>query len=185
MQHPIVAEAEQKMRKAVEVMQNEFRVVRTGRASPALVENVKVEYYGTPTPLKQLAAISAPEANLLIIKPYDPSALAAMEKAVLKADLGLNPQNDGKVLRIAVPALSEERRKQMVGLVRDIAEKARIAVRNVRRDANKAAEDAEREKKISEDDKFRIRDEIQKFTDQYEAQIRDLMEKKSREIMEV
>ena len=184
MSHPALSTAEQRMQKAVDVMSNELKVVRTGRASPALVENVKVDYYGAPTPLRSLATIAAPEAQLLVIKPFDPGSLGDIEKSIQKADIGLNPQNDGKVLRIAVPPLSEERRKQMVGMVKDVAETQRVAIRNIRRDANKQLDDDEKSKNISEDDKFRLRDEAQKMTDKFEKRISELLEKKSKEVME-
>lgn len=185
MAHPMVADAESKMQKAIEVMTHELKGVRTGRASPALVENVKVEYYGTPTPLKSLAALSTPEPSLIVVKPFDPGSLGEIEKAIQKADLGLNPQNDGKVLRVRVPPLSEERRKQMVKLVQEVAERQKVAVRNVRRDANKTIDDAEKAKKMSEDEKFRLKDECEKMTHRYEKTIDETAAKKSKEVMEV
>lgn len=184
MSHPIVADATAKMTKALEVLSGELKTVRTGRASPALVENIKVEYYGAPTPLKGLANISAPEPQLLIVKPFDPSSLAEINKAIQKADIGLNPQNDGKVLRIAVPPLSGERRKQMAQSIKEAGETQRVAVRNVRRDANKRADDEEKAKKIPEDEKFRVKEEIQKLTEKHEKQIDELLAKKTKEILE-
>jgi ribosome recycling factor len=184
MTHPHLAEAEQRMTKALDVMGNELKVVRTGRASPALVENVKVDYYGAPTPLKSLATISAPEPQLIVVKPFDPGSLSEIMKAIQKADIGLNPQSDGKILRIAVPPLSEERRKQMVAMIKDIAENQKVAVRNVRRDVNKLIDDDAKAKKLSEDDKFKLKDEAQKMTDRTEKKIAELFEKKSKEVME-
>ena len=184
MSHPLITEAEQKMNKAIEVMAGELKVVRTGRASPALVETVKVDYYGAPTPIRSLATISAPEPQLLVVKPFDPSSLGEIEKAIQKADIGLNPQNDGKVLRIAVPPLSEERRRQIAGMVKEVAENQRGVIRNIRRDANRKIDSDEKEKKISEDEKFRLRDAAQKLTHTYEERIGDLLEKKTKEVME-
>lgn len=185
MTHAILGESERKMQKAVEMLGGELKVVRTGRATPSLVENVKVTYYGAPTPLRQLASISTPESNLIIIKPFDPSSLGEIEKAIHKADLGLTPQNDGKVVRIGVPPLSEERRKQMVNLVKDIAEKAKVAVRNVRRDSNKLVDDEEKAGKLSEDDRFRFKDEIQKMTERHEGKVDELVQRKTKEVLEV
>lgn len=181
----IIQNSEQKMVKAVEVMSGEFKGIRSGRASPALVENIRVEYYGTPTPLKQMATISIPEARLIIIKPYDATSLGTIEKAILKSDIGITPANDGKLIRLAVPHLSEERRKQLTKISKDIAEKAKISVRNVRRDALHQADEEEKSKAITEDDKFRIKDEMQKLTEKYEKQIDELLVKKNKEIMEV
>lgn len=185
MAHAIVTDGENKMKKALEVMDHELKAVRTGRASPALIENVKVDAYGTPTPLKNgLAALSVPEPTMIVVKPYDPSLLGEIEKAIQKADLGLNPQNDGKVLRVKIPPLSEERRKQMVKLVQEVAEKQKVAVRNVRRDANKAVDDEEKAKKMSEDEKFRNKQELEKMTHKYEKMIDETAAKKSKEVME-
>jgi ribosome recycling factor len=184
MSHPAVAESQTRMTKAIEVMTQELKTLRSGRASPALIENVKVDYYGAPTPLRSLATISAPEPQLLIVKPFDPGSLGEILKAIQKADIGLNPQNDGKVLRIAVPPLSEERRRQLGGKVKEIAEAQKLAVRNVRRDLIKRIEDDEKAKKISEDEKFRLKDEAQKLTEKFEKQIEELLQKKTKEIME-
>ncbi|MBI2932152.1 MAG: ribosome recycling factor [Planctomycetes bacterium] len=180
----VVLEAEEKMEKAVEVMVNEFKGVRTGRASPGLVEGVRVEYYGAPTPLKGLASITVPEPRLIMIKPFDAKALGDIEKAIQKSDLGLNPQSDGKILRLVIPPLSEERRKQMSKLVKDIGEKAKVALRNVRRDANAAADAEEKEKKMSEDEKKRTREELDRLIKAHEAKIADLVERKIKEVME-
>ncbi len=181
----ILLEAQDKMEKALEVLVGELKGIRTGRATPGLVENVRVEYYGSPTPLKQIAGISAPDPRLLIIKPFDPSSLANIEKAIQKSDLGLNPASDGKLIRIAVPPLSEERRKQLSKQAKETSEKAKLAIRNVRRDAIKQSEDEEKEGALSEDQKFRLKDEIQKLTDEHEKKVADIVEKKSKEIMEI
>lgn len=181
----IVLEAEDKMEKAVEVLLGEFKGVRTGRASPGLVEGVRVDYYGAPTPIRSLASITVPEPRMIMIKPFDGSAIGAIEKAIQKSDLGINPQSDGKILRLVIPPLSEERRKQMSKMVKDIGEKAKVALRNIRRDANTQADGEEKEKTISEDEKKRTRDEIDRLIKSYEAKIQDLVDKKTKEVMEV
>lgn len=181
----ILLDAQDKMEKAVEVFLGELKGIRTGRATPGLVENVRVEYYGSPTPLKQIAGISAPDPRMLIIKPFDPSSLPGIEKAILKSDLGLNPTSDGKMLRLAVPPLSEERRKQLGKQAKETGEKAKVTIRNVRRDAIKTSEDEEKGGVISEDEKFRVKEEIQKLTEEHEKKIADVLEKKNKEIMEI
>ncbi|OHB77517.1 MAG: ribosome recycling factor [Planctomycetes bacterium RBG_16_59_8] len=185
MSDEILRTSREKMEKAIEVMLNEFKGVRTGRATPGLVENIRADYYGTPTPIKQLATITIPDAKMILIKPFDQGALAEIEKAIAKSDIGINPQSDGKVIRLTVPPLSEDRRRQMSVMVKDIGEKARVAVRNIRRDANKHIDDQEKEKAISKDDRFRLKDEIQKMTDGEEKRIGDSVEKKTKEIMTV
>lgn len=176
---------EQKMIKAVEVMEDEFKGVRSGRATPALVDSIRVDYYNTPTPLKQLATISIPEPNIIIIKPYDVTSVGGIEKAILKSNLGITPVNDGKMVRLVIPPLSEERRKQMAKLLKDISERAKVAVRNIRRDANNQAEAEFKSGALPEDDKFRLKDELQKLTEKYEKKIDELISKKNKEIMEV
>lgn len=180
----IVLDAEDRMQKAIDVLHTEFRGVRTGRASPSLVEGVKVDYYGAPTPLKSIASITCPEPRLIMLKPFDPGALGAIEKAIQKSDLGLNPQSDGKIIRLIVPALSDERRKQMAKLVKDSGEKAKVALRNVRRDANQTTDQEEKDRTITEDDKTTIREEIDRLTKEYEAKIDEAIEKKIKEVME-
>ncbi|MBI5368424.1 MAG: ribosome recycling factor [Planctomycetes bacterium] len=181
----IYLEAQDKMDKAAEVMVNEFKGIRTGRASSGLIEHVRVEYYGAPTQLKAIASISVPDARMLIVKPFDPSSLSNIDKAIQKSDLGLNPQNDGKVLRITIPPLSEDRRKQLVKAIKEITEKAKVAVRNVRRDSNKAADEEKKDSSMTEDENFKLKEEIQKATEQIEKKIDELFDKKSKEIMEV
>jgi ribosome recycling factor len=181
----IVQQSEQRMQKTVQVMADEIKGIRTGRASPALVDNIRVEYYGTQTPLKQLATISVPEPRLLVIKPFDMSSIGEIEKAILKSELGITPQSDGKLVRLAVPHLSEERRKQLSKMVKETAERNKVSVRNIRRDALKMAEDEEKSKTISEDEKFKVKDEMQKLTEKYEKEVETLLEKKTKEIMEV
>lgn len=181
----ILFDAEEKMEKAVEILLNEFKGVRTGRATPGLVENIKVDYYGAPTPLKSLASITVPEPRMILLKPFDPGSLSEIEKAILKSDVGLNPQNDGKIVRLVVPALSEERRRQMAKLVKELGEKARVTIRNLRRDANAQTDKEEKEKKMSEDEKFRTREEIQTLTKKFEDKVEELVSKKTSEVMEV
>jgi ribosome recycling factor len=181
----IILEAEDKMDRAVAVLAEEFKGIRTGRATPALVDHLTVEYYGAPTPLKQVASISCPDPRLIVIKPYDVSALQGIEKAIQKSNLGINPQNDGKLIRLAIPPLSEERRKQMAKMAKDQVEKAKVSIRNVRRDALKQAEEEEKKGKMTEDDLTRFKDEIQKSTDEHEKKLDESLDKKSKEIMEV
>jgi ribosome recycling factor len=180
----IVFEAEDKMQKALEVLTNEFKGVRTGRASPGLVEGVKVDYYGAPTPLKALASITCPDPRLIMIKPFDAGALSGIEKAIQKSDIGLNPQSDGKIIRLAVPPLSEERRKQMAKQVKELGEKAKVSLRNVRRDANQTADDEEKKKVLSEDEKKKTRDETDRLTKEYEGKVQEAVDKKTKEVME-
>ena len=181
----IYLESSEKMAGAIEVLNNDFRGIRTGRATPGLVEFIKVDYYNSPTPLKQIANISAPEPRMLIIKPFDPSSMQEIEKAIQKSDLGLNPQSDGKIIRLVVPPLSGERRKQLSQVVRELGEKAKVSIRNVRRDANKLADAEEKEGTLTEDEKFKLKDDIQKLVEEFEKKIQDLFDKKSKEIMEV
>jgi ribosome recycling factor len=180
----VVKEGKERMEKAVEVLQNQFRGMRTGRANAGLVEDVRVDYYGSPTPLKQIAAISAPEANLIVIKPFDPSSLGAVQKALQKADLGIQPTSDGKVVRLVIPPLSEDRRKQLVAHAKQMAEEARVAARNVRRDCNRKTEQIEKDAVVSEDQAESLRKEIQNLTDKCTKKIDELFEKKSAELME-
>jgi ribosome recycling factor len=181
----IIKDAKQKMEKAIEVLSSELRGLRTGIASPGLVEGVKVECYGTPTPLKQVASISTPEPRLILIKPFDPTIVSAIEKALLKYDIGATPQVEGKIIRLPIPPLSEEGRKKMTNIARERAEVARTAIRNIRRDANKEIDDKEKQKLISEDDKFRAKNETQKSTDEYDRKIKEILEKKQGEIMRI
>lgn len=181
----VLGDSEERMRKAVEVLRGDLATIRTGRASPALIERIKVDYYGTPTPLNQLAAISVPDPRLLVVRPYDPSSLAEIERAILKSELGLNPLNDGKVIRLAIPRLTEERRQELVKVVSRRVEEARVAIRNCRRDGLQDLKEIEKEKLLSEDDYFRGREEMQKLTDQYIAQVDEVGKAKEREILEI
>jgi ribosome recycling factor len=180
----IALEAEDKMQKAVEVLAGEFKGVRTGRASPGLVEGVKVDYYGAPTPLKSIASITVPEPRMILLKPFDPGSLGAIEKAIQKSDLGLNPQSDGKIIRLAIPALSEETRKKLAKQVKELGEKAKVSIRNVRRDANGVADAEERDGKMSEDERTRAREEVDRLTKEYEGKVQELVDKKTKEVME-
>src|SRR5918999_513570 len=174
-----------KMDRAVEVTREEMSTVRTGRASPAILSRVTVDYYGTQTPLNQLASFSVPEPRLLVIQPFDRNAMAAMEKALMQSDLGLTPSNDGVVIRLAFPQLTEERRKELIRVVRERAEEGRVAVRNVRRHAKDELERLEREHAISEDELARAEKELQKHTDLHVAEIDELLDHKETELMEV
>ena len=178
----ICLEAMEKMEKTVELLQHNLRMIRTGRASPALVDNIKVEYYGTSTPLRQIANIATPEAELILIRPYDPSAIKDIEKALQTSELGITPQNDGKIIRLVIPPLSEERRRQLAGQVRDMGEEAKIAVRNVRRDANKDLEKEQKAKDISEDEAYNGKDEVQKATKDAEGNVDRIVKEKTDEI---
>ncbi|MDM5156011.1 ribosome recycling factor [Bacillus sp. DX1.1] len=175
----------EKMEKAVSAYSRELSTVRAGRASAAVLDKVQVDYYGAPTPVVQLANITVPEARLLVIQPYDKSSLGDIEKAILKADLGLNPSNDGTVIRIAFPALTEERRRDLVKTVKKYAEEAKVAVRNVRRDANDDLKKLEKSGDITEDDLRGYAEDIQKETDKYIAKVDEIAKNKEKEIMEV
>ncbi|HUP01975.1 MAG TPA: ribosome recycling factor [Gemmatimonadota bacterium] len=173
------------MDKSVEAIRSEFATVRTGKASPSLLDLVKVEAYGTHMPLNQMATISVPEPRLLVIAPYDPSQMGVIEKTLLASDLGLTPSNDGKVIRLPIPALTEERRKDLVRMTHKIAEEGRVAVRNIRHDANKRVHSAQRAGEISEDEMHRQLKEVQDMTDRHIASIDELLGRKEKEIMEV
>lgn len=181
----VMRETEDKMKKVIEATKREFSTIRTGRARPSLLDHVRVDYYGTPTPLSQMAQISAPEPRLLTIKPWDKSVLGTIEKAILASDLGLNPNNDGEVIRLAIPQLTEERRKEYVKMAKKKAEDERVAVRNVRRDANDELKMYKDEGEIAEDDMYRALDQVQELTDKYIKNIDKLLEDKEAEIMEV
>jgi ribosome recycling factor len=177
-------ETEEKMNKAYEAVVREFSEVRTGRANPHLVEGIKIDYYGTPTSIKQIASISVPDARLIVIQPWDLSAIAEIEKAILKTNLGLNPINDGKVVRLPIPQLSKERREEMTKLVKDLTEHGRISMRTIRRDANDLIKKLEHDKKISEDDRFKSQEGIQKITDKYIEKVETLLKEKEKELLE-
>lgn len=180
----ILLDAEERMEKAVDVFRSSLQGLRTGRASPGLVDSVRVNSYGSPTPLKQVATISCPEPQQIVIKPYDQSLLNEIVKAIQSSDAGLAPNSDGRLIRINVPALSTERRREMVQRMNKFAEEARVAIRNVRRDANKHAEQSEKDKIISEDEMKGTKDEIQELTKKFEGQVNDIAREKETSVME-
>jgi ribosome recycling factor len=180
-----VADANQRMEKSVEALHRDLMTVRTGRASPALLERLHVDYYGSPTPLQSLAGISVPEASMLVIQPYDRSSLSVIEKAIQKSDLGLNPSNDGQVIRVSIPQLTEERRKELVKVIHRKAEEARVAVRNIRRDEVDHLRRVEKDGHVSKDEVATKLTEVQKITDQFIARIDDAVQRKEAEILEV
>ena len=180
----LLRETEDRMRKAVEVLEADLRTIRTGRASPALVERVMVEYYGVPTPLNQLAVISAPEPQLLTIRPYDPGSLSDIERAILKSELGLTPTDDGRIIRLPIPRLNEERRRELARLVRQRVEEGKVALRNIRREALDDMREFEKEKLVSEDDFYRGKDDLQDITDRYAKRMDEVSARKQREILE-
>lgn len=180
----IYKETKEKMGKTKELLAHELLKIRTGRASPAILEGIKVEYYGTEIPLRQIASISAPEPRLLVIQPWDKNALPDIEKGIYKAGLGLTPQNDGNVIRIAIPPLTQERREELVKLCAKITEDSKIAIRNIRRDAKEKIKRLEKDKKISEDDARNGEKKIQEYTDDYIETLDGLLEKKRKEILE-
>lgn len=181
----IIADAKDRMGKSIESLKDDFSTIRTGRASASLFDKIRVEYYGTPTPLNQVATISIPEARLVVIQPWDPSVLGEIEKAIQKSELSLNPNNDGKVIRINIPPLTEERRKEYVKMAKNMAEQARVAVRNIRRDANDNLKKQQKDSSITEDDEKKGMDEVQKMTDESVEKIDTILEEKENEIMEI
>ncbi|MDH7485049.1 MAG: ribosome recycling factor [Anaerolineae bacterium] len=181
----LLRETEEAMQKAVEALRLDLMTIRTGRASPALVERLPVEYYGSLTPLNQLAVISAPEPRLLLIRPFNPGDIGAIERAILTSDLGLTPNNDGKLIRLSIPRLTEERRRELVKIVKRRVEQGRVAVRNQRRNAIEDLRELEKEKLISEDDFYRFRDDIQELADRFIEEMDRLGERKEEEVMEV
>ncbi len=181
----VISDAEDRMGKVINILRQDFSSLRAGRATPALLDKVLVDYYGTPTPINQTANISVPEPRLLTVQPWDKNTIGLIEKAILKSDLGLNPNNDGTVIRIPIPQLTEERRKELVKIIRKKAEEAKVAVRNIRRDVNDDMKDLEKSKEISEDDSKRGLDDVQKLTDKYITKIDEITAAKEKEIMEV
>jgi len=181
----IYKEVEAKMQSSVDVFKKDLNTIRTGRASLSLLDGITVDYYGTPTPLNQLATLSVPESRLITIQPWDQSVIGAVEKAILKSDLGLTPVNNGKLVRIAIPPLTEERRKDLVKIVKKYSEECKIAVRNVRRDGNESLKELEKKKEITEDDLYKSQNKIQEVTDGYIKKIDEITEKKEKEILEI
>jgi len=181
----IALEAEGRMEKSLALLGDQLRGIRTGRANVGLVESIRVEYYGSPTPLKQMANLSTPEPQQILIRPFDPSVIGDIVRAIQTSDLGLTPHSDGKVVRLNVPPLSVEQRKKLVNRVKDLAEEARVAIRNIRRDANKQADQEQSEKILTEDDLATCKEEVQTLTKQYETKVNEVADKKSAEILEV
>ncbi len=180
----ISLEAEERMEKTISLLEDQFKGVRTGRASTGLIDSIRVSYYGSPTPLKQLANLSTPEPQQILIRPFDGSAIGDIVKAIQASDLGLTPNSDNKVIRLNVPSLSVEQRKKLVGRVKDLAEEARVSLRNIRRDANKQGDQEQTDKLLTEDDLERCKEEVQSLTKRFETRVNDLAEKKSAEILE-
>ncbi|NLM26064.1 MAG: ribosome recycling factor [Firmicutes bacterium] len=181
----LLKEGEERMQAVINATKNAFAAVRTGRANPNILDRITVDYYGTPTPLNQLANISVPEARLLVIQPWDKSSIKEIEKAILSSDLGLTPTNDGNVIRIAFPQLTEDRRKELVRVVRKDAEEYKVGVRNVRRDLNESIKALEKEGEISEDESRRYLEQVQELTNEYVEKIDQLLEIKEKEILEI
>ena len=181
----MIKELERKMKTSIEVLKQDFQKVRTGRANPAILDNVTVEYYGTMTPINQVGNISVPDPQMITISPWEKKMLKEIEKAIQKADLGLTPQNDGNIVRIPIPPLTEERRKEMVKQIRKMGENAKIPIRNVRREGNDQLKKAEKDKEISQDDLKQQMERVQELTDKYTDQVDELMDEKEKELMAV
>ena len=180
----VTMDAEERMEKAVTKLKSDLTGIRTGRATPGLVDSLRIDAYGSPTPLKQIASVSAPEPQQLVIRPFDPSVMKDIEKGIIASDLGLAPQNDGKVIRLNIPPLSGDVRKKMVARTKDLAEDAKVAIRNVRRDANKALDTAAKDKTIGEDIRDAVKDEVQELTKKYETEVDAAARAKETEVME-
>jgi ribosome recycling factor len=180
-----LADCEERMMKGLESFRRELASIRAGKATPALLDNVRVDYYGTPTPLKQVASVSAPEARLLVVQPWDKSLLTPIAKAIQTSDLGLNPQDDGQVIKVPIPALNEERRRDLVKMAHKLAEEGRVAIRNARRDVNEQIKKAQKDGQLPEDDARRQTEGVQKLHDKVIAQIEEILKKKEAEVMEV
>ncbi|MBA4422567.1 MAG: ribosome recycling factor [Syntrophus sp. (in: bacteria)] len=185
MQEIIFEEMKEGMEKAILAVEKSFSKVRTGRASLSLLDGIRVEYYGTLTPLNQVASLSIPESRLIVISPWDSSVLGAIEKAIQKSDLGLMPNNDGKLIRLAIPVLTEERRRELVKVVRKMAEECKVKQRNIRRDANEQLKALKKDNEISEDELYQFQEEVQKLTDRYIAKADEILTVKEKEIMEI
>jgi ribosome recycling factor len=181
----IYEDLKDRMGKSIESLKREYSRLRTGRASVSLLDGIRVSYYDTPTPLNQMASLAVPEPRLIVIQPWDKTAIEDIEKAILKSELGLTPMNDGKVIRISIPPLTEERRKELVKVARKMSEENKVSIRNIRRDANEMLKDLKKEKEITEDDLFRSQEEVQKATDQFISQVDELCAAKEKEILEI
>ncbi|MEN6437470.1 MAG: ribosome recycling factor [Syntrophobacter sp.] len=180
----VYSDLRDRMNKAVETLESDYKKLRTGRASVSLVDGIRVDYYGTPTPLSQLATLTIPDPRTIMIQPWDTSVVGEIEKAILKSELGLTPMNDGKAIRINIPPLTADRRKDLVKVVKKKAEESKVAVRNIRRDINEKIKDLKKDKKVSEDEQFRAQDEIQKITDDYVKKVDSVYGSKEKEILE-
>ena len=180
----ILLDAEERMEKAVEKLKHDLAGIRTGRANPGLVDSLRVDVYGSPTPIKAVASVGAPEPTQIVIRPFDPGTIKDIEKGIQASDLGLNPQNDGKVIRINIPPLSGEVRRKLVARIKELAEETKVSIRNVRRDGNKNADTEQKDKLITEDERDAIKDDVQELTKKYEAQVGDLAKAKETEVME-
>ena len=180
----ILADTNERMDKAIEMLKKNLGGIRTGRANPGLVDTLRVDVYGSPTPIKQVSAVGAPEPSQIVIRPYDTSITKEIEKAIVSADLGFNPQSDGRVVRINIPPLSTDVRKKMVGRIKELSEEAKISIRNIRRDSNKAADQAEKDKEIGEDQRDDIKDQVQELTKSSEAKVTELAKAREKDVME-
>ena len=180
----ILFDVEERMEKAIDVLKHALAGIRTGRANPGLVDTLRVEVYGSPTPMKQLASVGAPEPTQIVIRPYDPGTLKDIEKAIQASGLGFTPMNDGRVIRLNIPPLSGDMRRKLVARIKDLAEEAKVAIRNVRRDGNKAADASEKDKDLSEDERDKAKEDIQELTKKFEAKANDLAKAKEQEVME-
>jgi len=180
----ILLDVEERMEKAIRKFKGDLAGIRTGRANPGLVDSLRVEVYGSAVPIKQVASVGAPEPNQIVIRPYDPGTIKDIEKAIQTSDLGFNPQSDGRLIRLNVPPLSTEVRRKMVGRIKELAEESKVAIRNIRRDGNKAADSGEKDKELSEDDRDQAKEEIQELTKTYEAQATELARSREQEVME-
>ena len=183
-QDEILMDAEERMEKASNVFQDQLKGLRTGRATPGLVDSIRVDYYGSQTPIKQLANISIPEPQQIVIRPFDASSTSEIVKAIQASDVGLAPNSDGRLIRLNVPPLSTERRRQLVSRVNEFAEAARVSIRNIRRDANKHADQAQKDKVLTEDERDKTKDEIQDYTKKYEGKVNDMASAKEKDVME-
>jgi ribosome recycling factor len=180
----VLLDAEERMEKAVAKLKEDLTGIRTGRANPGLVDSLRVEAYGSPTPIKQIASVSAPEPSQLVIRPFDPSVIKDIERGIINSDLGLAPNSDGKVIRLNIPPLSGEVRKNMVARTKDLTEESKVAIRNIRRDANRQADQFEKDKQITQDDRDQLKDQVQELTKKYEGKCTDLAKAKEAEVME-
>jgi len=185
MTNDVIKDIQHRMHGAIEALHREFKTLRTGRANAAMLDGITIDYYGTPTPLKNLATINAPEPRMLTIQPFDPSSIKQIEKTILESDLGLTPSNDGKMIRLPIPQLTEERRKELVKLVRQMAEEGRVAVRNVRRDAIRHLEELVKNREVGDDEERTAETRVQKLTNEHTSRIDELLKRKEAEIMEV